>query len=203
MSKAKPPAENSEDEMAALPSPEDRLFEFVADGSITPSEFSRKQDWYFYINGYKDAADLLVTHAATEGDPRKLGYPILFLYRQHLELALKELIRDCRRLLGWHEAFPKTHRIDELWRICRGLFDEISPGMSNNDEIQQTTRLIAEFCKIDPTSEAFRYPEDKDGNPPALGVEIVLSTVKEVVGKMSLLLDCIGTHISTREDDVI
>ncbi|MBI2060087.1 MAG: hypothetical protein HYT87_09980 [Nitrospirae bacterium] len=201
MSKAKPTAEKAGDEMAAFPGPQDRLFEFAAKGTVTPSEFSRRQAWHFYVNGYKDAADFLVTHAATEGDPRKIGYPILFLYRQHLELALKALIRDCGRMAGRREAFPKTHRIDDLWQICCRLLNEISSGTSNNDEIQQTTRLIAEFSKVDPTSEASRYPEDKDGNPPAVDVEVVLSTVKESVGKLSLLLDCIGTHVNIREDD--
>ncbi|MFM8552067.1 MAG: hypothetical protein ACKOCD_07115 [Nitrospiraceae bacterium] len=152
------------------------------------------------LNGYKNAADLLVTHAA-EADPRKLGYPILFLYRQHLELALKALMRDCRSLFGQQETFPKKHQIDELWETCRGLFNELSPGMSSNDEIQQTTRLIGEFCSLDPTSEAFRYPEDRNGNPHAPDVKIALSTVKEVVGKISLLLDCIATDVSTRKDD--
>ncbi len=45
--------------MAAFPGPEDRLFDFVAEEPVTPSEFSRKQDWYFYTNGYKEAADFL------------------------------------------------------------------------------------------------------------------------------------------------
>lgn len=200
MSKAKLMAEGDGDEMAALPGPEDRLFEFTAQRPVTPSEFSRKQDWYFYINGYKDAADLLVSHAA-EADPRKLGYSILFLYRQHLELALKALIRDCSGLVGRQEAFPKRHQIDKLWGICRGLLDELSPGKSISNEMQQTTRLIGEFCRLDPESETFRYPEDKSGNPYTLDVEIALSTVKEVVGKISLLLDCIAADISILKDD--
>ncbi len=59
MSKSKPTTENGGDEMAAFPGPEDRLFDFVAEEPVTPSEFSRKQDWYFYTNGYKEAADFL------------------------------------------------------------------------------------------------------------------------------------------------
>jgi hypothetical protein len=200
MSESKTSPETEHNEMAAFPGAADKMFEFVANAQVPPSLFSKGQDWYFYINGYKDAADLLVSHAA-EGDPRKLLYPILFLYRQHLELAFKDFIRDCRRSLGWQEAFPKTHRIDELWRLCVGLLHELSPGTTDNDEVKHTTRLIAEFCTVDPTSEAFRYPEGKDGSPAPFDVKINLTTVKEIVGKISLLLDCISTHVSTQPGD--
>ena len=192
--------EDERDEMAAFPGASDKIFEFSATASISPSSFENRQAWYFYVNGYKDAADLLVTHVG-EGDSRKLGYPIAFLYRQHLELALKSLIRESRRVLGWDEAFPKTHRIDELWRLCIDLLNEISPATLENDEISHTTRLIADFCTVDPTSEAFRYPESKDRIAPWFNVQITLTAMKDVVGKISLLLDCIDTHISTQEDD--
>ncbi|HEX4798523.1 MAG TPA: hypothetical protein VFV04_04490, partial [Burkholderiales bacterium] len=117
MSDPKRTPEDERDEMAAFPGASDKMFEISPKATVLPSSFENRQAWYFYINGYKDAADLLVTHVS-EGDSRKLGYPIAFLYRQHLELALKSLIRECRRALGWHEDFPKTHRIDELWRLC-------------------------------------------------------------------------------------
>jgi len=200
MSESKSPVETEHEEMAAFPDAADEMFEFLANAHVPASSLSKDQDWYFYINGYKDAADLIVTHAG-EGDPRKLMYPIMFLYRQHLELALKDLIRDGRRLLGWQEAFPKTHRIDELWRLCVGLLDELSPGTTDNEETKHTTRLIAEFCTVDPTSEAFRYPEGKDGSPASFDVEINLTTVKKVVGKISLLLECTRTQVRTRYGD--
>jgi len=202
MCKNKPAAQREFDEAAAaLPGAGDQLFEFTAADPVTPSPYAKKEDWYFYVNGYKDAADFLLAYVATEGDPRKLGMPILFLYRQHLELALKGLVRDCRGLLGRDGVFPKTHRIDELWRLCCSLFHEISPSMANNEEIQHTTRLMTDYCKVDPTSEAFRYPEGKDGNSPRLDVDIDLGTVGEVVGKISLLLDCMSTDVHTRRYD--
>jgi len=194
-------SDNYEDGMAAFPGPNDLLFDFVAQTPASSSDFSRKQDWYFYINGYKDAADLLVAHAA-EVDMRKVGYPIMFLYRQHLELGLKALIRDCRCVIGCHEVFPKTHRIDELWQICGTLLDELVPGTSDDEAVKHTTRLIAEFSKLDPTSEAFRYPEDKNGNSKnVVAEEIALATVREVIGKISLLLECIATDVHTRRID--
>jgi hypothetical protein len=196
MSKTERTDDDAEDEMAAFPGREDRVFEFFVDDEPSiKSQFFRDQDWYFFLNGYKDAADFLVTHAIEEGvgDPRRLLNPIMFLYRHYLELALKSLIRE-------QKTFPTIHELDKLWRICRSLIDEISPSASDNDEIQHTTRLIEEFCKVDPKSAlAFRYPED--GILPEGVVEIDLSKVKEVVGKIALLLDCIGEVIRVREYD--
>ncbi|MGO8943323.1 MAG: hypothetical protein ACLQJ7_06580 [Syntrophobacteraceae bacterium] len=195
MSKTERTDDDAEDEMAAFPCREDRFFEFFDDEPSIKSQFFRNQDWYFFLNGYKNAADFLVTHAIEEGagDPRKLLYPIMFLYRHYLELALKSLIRE-------HKTFPPIHELDKLWGICLSLLGEISPGASDNDEIQHTTRLIEEFCKVDPKSAlAFRYPDD--GIQPEGVVETDLSKVKEVVGKISLLLDCIGEVIRVREYD--
>ena len=198
MSVDKPISSTDEPDLDGLPGPADRLFEFIGQAPIGQSDFSKRQAWYFYINGYKDAADLLVDHTGMERDARKLGYPVLFLYRQHLELALKALVRDCRLFVGLDEVFPKTHRIDELWKICCGLLNEISPGMASNEEVLHTSRLIADLCRVDPNSEAFRYPEDRNSNLPELDIETALSGVRETVGKISLLIDCISTNLSVR-----
>jgi len=201
MLRGKLPKENAFDEMAALPGARDQIFEFTAADPVTASPYAKNEDWYFYVNGYKDAADFLAAHVATEGNPRKLGYPILFLYRHHLELAIKKLIRDCYTLLGHDQAIPAIHAIDKLWQLCCSLLQEISPGIPKNEEIQQTTRLVTDLCKVDPKSEAFRYPEDKSGNAPRLDVAFDIGTVGVVVGKISLLLDCIGADIHTRRYD--
>lgn len=197
---SEPKRTSEEDEIVPFPDARDRLFEFSSTGGGAASSFEKRQAWYYYVNGYKDAADLLVAHIA-EADVRKLGFPIAFLYRQHLELALKSLIRESRRALGRQEEFPRTHHIDELWRLCVGLLKEVSPAAVETDEIKHTTRLIAEFWAIDPTSETFRYPENRSPTLPQLDVRIILTEMKEVVGKISLLLECIDTHVSTQDDD--
>lgn len=192
--------DNGFDDSDGFPGPEDKLFEISKHGQGV--EGSAKEDWYHLINGYKDAADCLVVHALeTRGDLRKLGNPILFLYRHHLELALKDLIRDCLSLLGREDAFPKTHRIGMLWQTCRSLLDEISPGLCCSEEVGNATRLMLDFQKVDPTSEAFRYPEDKHGNRPLSDKAVFyLETVREVVGKISLMLECISEDISARKE---
>lgn len=63
-----------------------------------------------YIEGYKRAADLLVAHVMEKGkDQDYLVYPITFLYRQHLELRIKEIIADGRNLLDEGSGHPTHH----------------------------------------------------------------------------------------------
>lgn len=145
---------------------------------------------YFNAIGYKNAADHLVQKIEeTDSEQDTLIYPILFLYRQYLELAIKDLIRCGRKLQDIDESFPKHHRIDDLWKICNKLLLEISPGNSTEEQTH-IGRLIDEFCTIDPMSMAFRYPEDLNGNPSLPGINhINLRNVKQVINKISIILD--------------
>lgn len=189
------PALPNEPDENGFPTAEDTLFDPKATRNSWATEWEREHDWYHYVNGYKDAADLLIAHLDEIGrGAYKLVPPIVFLYRHHLELAIKQLTRECAKLLGRGDDSPKSHRLDELWRICVSLLAQVSADITAAQEVQQTTRLIDEFCRADPTSEVFRYPEDKKGNPSltCLG-EVDLNRIGEVVGKISLLLECIST----------
>ncbi len=189
-------------EMPPHPSKEDRLFTSTSEDWSNNACLNYSRDgWSLYAIGYKEAADLLV--ANIENGRRMqdtLVYPILFLYRQYLELALKELIRDARILQDIDEPFPKTHRIDELWKICQTLLQQVSSD-EPIDCLTEIGRLIGEFSGVDPTSMAFRYPEDKEGNPSLAGIgNINLRNVREVVAKISVILDGAGAQIDAYLD---
>ena len=173
------------------PSEDDRLFEGDEDWWNNAFVNFFPGDWYIYATGYKDAADVLAAHIE-EHQVRQdaLVYPVMFLYRQYLELAIKILIMQARRLQDISEPIPMTHRINELWKVCSDLLREISPGDSEEEQ-NQIGRLIEEFCDVDPTSTAFRYPEDRDGNPslPPGIRHINLRNVKEVIEKISVILN--------------
>ena len=188
--------ENSEQDKFLKPPPlpeeRDSLFEGGNDWWSNDCGSFLSEGWQTYTIGYKEAADILVTYV--EENPRWqdiLVYPIIFLYRQYLELAIKSLIKQARRLQNISEPFPKNHRIDQLWRVCSGLLRDISPGESEEEQ-NQIGRLIDEFCRVDPTSTAFRYPEDRDGNP-SLYAPVIrhvnLRNLREVMDKISGILD--------------
>lgn len=174
----------------SLPTEEDKLFTTAEDYWNNARVNFPHDRWALYVVGYKDAADILVSQVETHGRYHDtLVYPIIFLYRQYLELAIKDLIHQARKLLGIREPFPRTHRINELWNICNALLQEISPGDSDVER-KHIGRLIDEFCDADPISMAFRYPEDREGRPSLLGIaHINLQNVKEVIAKIAIILD--------------
>jgi hypothetical protein len=155
--------------------------------------------WTLYATGYKDAADVLVQRIQERSSGQDTQvYPILFLYRQYLELQLKELIQMARLLLGQEPGFPKDHHIGRLWAICFLLLKEVSPDDSL-DQLKEVGRLIDEFATTDPTSQAFRYPEDRQGQPSLPGLTVInLRNVREVIGKIAIMLSGAGSVVDER-----
>lgn len=154
--------------------------------------------WSVYATGYKDAADMLVDQAAGTGRHLDfLVYPIVFLYRQHIELMVKNLIRSLWLLLEKNPSDKQAglvgHHLGTFWAILRPLLEEHAPGQSTV-ALDQTGSLIDELCAVDPESMGFRYPHgipDKTGvRLPTLNglTEVDLRNLKAVMGKIAALL---------------
>ena len=186
-----------DDKEGGFPTAADVLFKVRQ----TKHRQATEEDWYHYTQGYLRAADLLIAHLEqSPREARKLGAPIVFLYRQHLELILKTLMRDCQRFLGLTVTIPPEHRFEHLWPSCRDLIGEVFPGYVESDEMRNTTRLLMEFKAVDPNSTVFRYPEDRQGNASLANVEGVdLNAVSVVVAKISLMLECVQAGIDAME----
>ncbi len=152
--------------------------------------------WDLYADGYKRAADLLVEHVKHTGeDQDTLVYPIVFSYRQYLELRLKELIIGGSRLLGIPDEFPNTHNINKLWRLCRIILEKVWPE-GPCEALCTVEECIDQFSKKDPWSTAFRYPTDVHGDPSLPGLrEIDLANLSTVMDKISSLLEGSSTGI--------
>jgi hypothetical protein len=120
-------------------------------------------DWELYIGGYKKAGDVLVNYIKeTHRDQDFLVFPIVFVYRQYLELRLKKLIKDCRRLFSEQPSFPRVHELDKLWVVCRQLLVKLEPKVVAED-LDAVDESIQQFCELDPSSESFRYPSNQKG----------------------------------------
>jgi len=121
-------------------------------------------DWELYIGGYKRAGDVLVDHIKeTHTDQDFLVFPIVFVYRQYLELRLKKLISDCKRLFGGQPDFPRVHDLSKLWADCRRLLGKLEPKVEQKD-LEAVDEGIQQFCELDPSSQSFRYPINKKGD---------------------------------------
>lgn len=133
------------------------------------------------MTGYKKAADQLVEATHRSGyDRDTLVYPIMFMYRQFIELELKYIISTYGRSVGVPENW-KTHDIRHLWtEFVKVLarYDVKDP----DDTDSAVSSIIAEFAKVDPQSYSYRYPVDIYGNEIPVGVEVLdLGALKDVM----------------------
>ncbi len=132
---------------------------------------------YGYIEGYRRSADILVNYIQDKTvDQDILIYPIVFLYRHHIELRLKELIKEGRSLLGKDYKKYEKHNIDFLWRECKKISKEIEPESEKN--FQSIEKVIKDLHKIDKGSFNFRYSTDKKGNR-SIDPELKIINIKE------------------------
>ena len=177
-------------ELPGLPSASDQLFSSQEDWWNNACMNWSSSGWSLYASGYREAADTLVAKVEEHSTNQDtFVYPVLFLYRQYLELQLKMLVRTLRHLLDIGRDFPKGHRIDALWTEADKLLRQAFPTESKA-ELIETGRLIHEFANVDPLSTAFRYPVDNDGNPSLPGIRYInLRNVRDVMAKVGMLLD--------------
>lgn len=127
---------------------------------------------YHLTGGYKLAADLLVEQAEAQGSRRrKLVYPIVFCYRRYLELTLKAVLQHYGPLGDLTSSWTH-HSLEDLWRDYRSLLRAVDGGNSEDQGTGAVEQCVAEFAKIDPASDAFRYPTRRRGQP--FGTELVM-----------------------------
>jgi hypothetical protein len=115
------------------------------------------------MGGYKKGADLMVARATEHRfDRDMLVFPIIFNYRQFLELSLKFLISTYGPTVGV-EAVWTSHSLTDLWarftKVLAGYGDEGDPD-GTYDVVR---KVVLEFAKVDPASFSFRYPVDPKG----------------------------------------
>lgn len=177
-------------ELPGLPSPSDQLFSSQEDWWNNACMNWSSSGWSLYASGYKEAADALVERVEERSTNQDtFVYPVLFLYRQYLELQLKVMVRTLRHLQDIGRDFPTGHKIDGLWTEANKLLRQAFPNESKA-ELVETGRLIREFAKVDPLSTAFRYPVDNEGNPSLPGIRYInLRNVRDVMAKISMLLE--------------
>lgn len=118
----------------------------------SPSDFAGQQlfiqgeDWHnnamlgwthfpgdIYAAGYKDTADALVgALVERKASLDSVVYPLVFLYRQGLELQLKLILPLARRLAGKEASADIGHKLMPLWNDCTGT--------SNSSILARTTK---------------------------------------------------------------
>ena len=133
------------------------------------------------LEGYKKAGDLMIEQTVENpGDRDFLVFPVIFNYRQFIELSLKYLIASYGPTVGvnqnWH-----SHNLIKLWELFLIVLEGY--GTNDPDEVDPVVQgIVVEFSKIDPGSYSYRYPVDRHGNPiPVAQTSLHLPTLKDVI----------------------
>jgi hypothetical protein len=125
------------------------------------------QQFYGYCTGYKESADRLIDDAMASHEIARLDtvvFPAFFLYRQFIELSLKQAILQ-------FSSEKYSERIATLKRLNHDLvamwneFVKVLPEARDESErttLQVVERYIQEFSRVDKSSFSFRYPITKD-----------------------------------------
>ena len=123
--------------------------------------------FYGYIAGYKEAADTIIQSALDKGDISVLDthvFPACFLYRQYIELALKDLYlsnaKDSREQKS-QTLKSCQHNLNKIWLKVKPLIlvDFPDDDVTVLDAVED---YIKQFAAEDNNSFAFRYPITKD-----------------------------------------
>ena len=117
--------------------------------------------WHLYSDAYRWAADCLVDKCK-EASPQFLIYPITYLYRQYLEIALKKLLIDNGSLLSQPPTSLLTHDLLSLWQLFLELAGRLTPAL-HSCRLQKMETWVRFYSQHDPYSQAWRYPVDRRG----------------------------------------
>lgn len=123
-----------------------------------------------YIRGYQEAADALVDLVErTHRHQDALVFPIIYLFRHHLELLLKAIITKMVCVLDLDTPstaeLTRTHDLGKLWQWATPLIKELGDPSSIRAELKDGNSVFAEFQRFDKKAEVFRFAESKSGKP--------------------------------------
>lgn len=157
--------------------------------------------WIGYADGYLKAARLLVRHVTeARSDQDILVYPIVFLYRQYVELTLKQIVIAYRSFVNDDTPQQYSHSLLEQWQSIPPLFSKLQEIMDQEvlttSELAETNRLLKEFDSVDRSSETFRYPVRKDGTS-SLPQDLTHLNLRRFAEGMDRLAHLLGELVTT------
>lgn len=164
--------------------------------------------WSGYVGGFRMAAAALLEQLEANGrDQDFLVYPIVFNYRHAVELSMKRVIEQGRRLFDEQGDFPDGHSLAKLWTTCRPVVVRVFNGDPDvKAMLPSVDAVIAALDDVDPGGTAFRYPVGiKRGGvrPPSLPstmTNLPLRAFSDEVEQVLDLLDALNNQIAVELD---
>lgn len=164
------------------------------------------EQWTIYADGFKRAAELIIIGAKNTHDINTIIFPVLALYRQYVELTLKEII-SYGQYLSSHDIRQGGHDLRNLWTSAKSYIKIYYMKIEKND-LKQIETFISKLHDIDPTSQATRYPHVKSkssqgGREPSFSFNtepINIDNLLEEINELSLLFKNITSIMSIAQD---
>ncbi|CAH6385734.1 hypothetical protein [Pantoea agglomerans] len=129
-----------------------------------------------YTEGYRRAADILIRHIdETARDQDFLVYPVVFLYRHHIELQIKQVTGVARQLL--RDYAPRgsekvTHNLNSLWEVARKLLLEADDTLGPSD-FSRVSAVVRALNEADLRATGFRYARTIEGGRSLEGIHYI------------------------------
>src|SRR2546426_4210288 len=163
-----------EENFSKPPQESDLVFRLDPAGTQTNASLHGRDPAYACAQGYRVAARLAVEHIRERGwDQNYLIFPIVYLYRHHVELMLKRLILKAddagvRHRTGnerLSEAVHNkvegegnwTHSLQWLWDQLRPALLALGNKVVPQENIKGLNSYIRQLNEIDPKGLEFRY----------------------------------------------
>lgn len=153
---------------------------------------------YAYKAGFRKAAfDLTSKVCHQPVDQDLIVYPIAYLYRHHIELVLKEIIRLA---LDLEEKSPTPaqekklggHDLLSLWSMARPMLGPVCEIAGSDplpsEDLQGIDSYMNQINAHDPRGESFRYARTRDAKR-TLGPTLKLINIRTFATGMEKLAD--------------
>ncbi len=179
------------------------------------SEFFNSR-YYEYEIAYKKAADILINEAISDNSLFLCVsiYPIMFLYRQFIELYVKDILSRFDPEFNGRKSPYNTHNIYKLWgrllEIVKFYLNYFPKEIENNqfiDILVATDDYMLEIGVFDRNSMAFRYPDDKTHTKTFFPNEISIDLVNlkcriDELANILCLIEETFVNIKTMEEEL-
>ncbi|RAV02688.1 hypothetical protein [Paenibacillus sp. YN15] len=124
-----------------------------------------KNKFYPYVRAYTESATYIYEYMMLDkGLKDDMFLPMCYLYRNGIELAMKEILfEECS--LDHQKALSllkdRKHGFLRLWNTIVGDIEKHANADTDDPTLENVQKYINQLHEIDGTSDKFRYPTDK------------------------------------------
>lgn len=118
-----------------------------------------------FVESYTESAKCLLDFVAdNKSEKETLLFPICYLYRNAIELALKEILFE-ESSYDYQSALRKIskskHKILGLWNSIKGDIGRHANAPENDSNLNNAEKYINQLNDFDSAADKFRYPTNK------------------------------------------